>query len=449
MLVGLLAGGLIASGATTVGARPHKPHKPPKVTLTARVAPTAVPVGDPATLTIRLRPAARGVRLVVQRRAGSRWVTLARPRTDAQGTARLRLGTSAAGEQRLRVLRKSAQRSRRAVSRPVTLTVVASAPGCTPRAALVDPQAAAAARCLAARLDRWQAAGAMGVGQQLNVSNNAYLSPLAALGGRPVKVVGFDLKELGEGETYQFPDPPLERLVALAQAGAVLSASWHPANPHTGGYYGDRGWHDLGALLDESTPEYAQFWADYAGRLELLRRFQDAGVAVVFRPLHEANGDWFWWGHPDPATYRRVWALMQQKTWAAGVHNVLWAYSFNAVTGANTGDPVRLLPSKVDLAGLDSYDEEASNPGDQLSVGGYDAVAAKVKRMAITEAGPHNSYDGSWDPGVITRTARTLSTPPLWSMLWFDDGTGKKQIGSLQRGPAWLDSCRGGFCSLG
>lgn len=446
MIVGLLAGGMIASGATTVGARPHKP---PKVTLSARVAPAAVPVGEPATLAIRLRPGARGVRLVVQRRAGSRWVTLARPRTDADGNARIRIATTVVGPQRLRVLRTSVHRNRRAHSRPVTLTVSASAAACTPRPALVDPQAAPAARCLAARIDRWQAAGAMGVGQQLNVSNTAYLTPVTALAGRPVKVVGFDLKELGEGETYQFPDPPLPRLVALAQSGAVLSASWHPANPHTGGSYSDRGWHDLGALLDESTPEYAQFWADYAAALELLRRFQDAGVAVVFRPLHEANGNWFWWGHPDPATYRAVWALMQQRARTAGLHNVVWAYSFNAVTGDNTTDPVRLLPSKVDLAGLDSYDDEASYPRDELPVAGYDAVAARVHRTAITEAGPYNSSDGSWDPAVISRTARTLSTPPAWSMLWFDDGTGKKQLASLRRGPAWLASCRGGFCDVG
>jgi hypothetical protein len=446
LIVGLLTGGLIASGATAVGARPHKP---PKVTLTARVSPGAVPVGEPATLTVRLRPAVRGARLVVQQRTGTRWKTLARPRTDPDGNARVRLKTTAVGTQRLRVLRNSAHRNRRAISRPVRLTVSAAAPGCTPRPALSDPQASPAARCLAARIDRWQAAGAMGVGQQLNVSNSGYLAPVTALGGRPVKVVGFDLQELGEGETYQFPDPPLGRLVALARAGAVLSASWHPVNPRTGGYYGDRSWHDLGALLDDSTPEYARFWADYAAKIELLRRLQDAGVAVVLRPLHEANGDWFWWGHPDPATYRKVWALLQQKTWAAGVHNVVWAYSFNAVTGDNTTDPVRLLPDKIDLAGLDAYDDESSNPRDQLPVRGYDAVAARVNRMAITEAGPHNSADGSWDPAVITRAARTLSTPPAWSLLWFDDGTGKKQISSLRRGPAWLASCRGGFCDVG
>ncbi len=422
----------------------------PKMTLTARIAPGTVAVGEPATLTVQLRPAARGVRLVVQRRTGSRWVTTARPRTDADGAARLRLPTAAAGEQRYRVLRKAPRRDRRAASPVVRVTVSESAPGCTPRPALVDPRAGRAARCLAARLDRWRAAGAMGVGQQLNVSTSAYADPLTVLGDRSVPVVGFDLEELAASQDYGFPVAPVDALIAQARAGAVLSMSWHPANPGTGGSYGDRTWHDLSALVERpESAAYQSFWAAYGERLALLQQLDAAGVAVVFRPFHEANGDWFWWEHPDPNLYRQLWTILQQRTWDAGVHNVLWAYGFNAVTGDHIGDPVRLLPDRVDLAGMDSYDDESTTPADALPVGGYDAVAAEVKRMAITEAGPYDSPDGAWDPAVISRAARTLATPPLWSMLWFDDAGGRKQLGSLQRGRAWLDSCRNGFCSVG
>lgn len=441
LLTGLLAGGLIASGAAPVGARPHQPAK---VTLTARVAPGTVSVGEPATLAIRLRPATRGVRLVVQRRAGSRWVPLARPRTDADGKARVRLPTSAAGEQRFRVLRKAARRDRRAKSSVARLTISASAPACTPRTALVDRDAGPSARCLAARLDRWQAAGTMAVGQQLNVSNSAYAAPLTALGGRPVHVVGFDLKELVDSEGYAFPVPPIDYLTGLAQQGAVLSLSWHPDNPGTSqaNSYDDRSWTSLDSLL-QPTPAATKFWADFDAGMAQLLRLQDAGAAVVFRPLHEANGDWFWWGDPAPATYRAVWTAMQERAAALGVHNVLWAYSFNADTGDNTSDPLRLLPARVDLAGMDSY-----APG-ALSTAGYAAVAAKVTRMAFTEVGPYDRPDGSWDPAEAGRAARTLVNPPIWSMLWFDDAGGKKQLGSLHGGLAWLDSCRGGFCSVG
>jgi hypothetical protein len=192
-----------------------------------------------------------------------------------------------------------------------------------------------------------------------------------------------------------------------------------------------------------------RFWSDFDARMALVRQLQDAGVAVVLRPLHEANGAWFWWGDPSPATYRAVWSAMQQRAAALGVHNVLWAYSFNAVTGDHVGDPVRLIPEQVDLAGLDSYDpEQGSETADRLDTTGYAEVAAHVARMAFTEVGPYDSPDGAWNPAVVAQAARGLPSPPMWSMLWFDDGGGRKQLGSLQAGPAWLQSCAGGFCNV-
>ena len=403
-----------------------------------------MPLGEPATLVARLRPAAKGVRLLVQRRAAGRWVLAARVTTAKDGRAVLRLDTGTAGQQQLRVLRPSPRRTLRATSKAATITVVAADPGCTPRTPLVDPLATDAARCLAARLDRWQAAGAMAAGQQLNVSNQAYADPLTAVGG-DLPVVGLDLEELVDSEGYGFPVRPLDHVVGLAQRGAVLSVSWHPDNPATAApssFY-DRSWTSVHELL-QPTPAANRFWADFDAGMALFTQLQAAGVAVVFRPLHEANGDWFWWGRPDPATYRALWAAMQQRAALLGVHNVLWAYSFNADTGDNTSEPVRLLPAAVDLAGLDSY----SRPGEALSTAGYAAVAARVSRMAFTEVGPYQSGDGSWDPAVIARAARELTNRPVWSMFWFNDGTGVKQLSSLTGGAAWLASCPGGFCTL-
>jgi glycosyl hydrolase family 26 len=444
VLAGLLTGVLIASGATPAVARPKAPQPPKRPTLTAKVAPATVPLGEPATLVARLRPASKGVRLVVQRREGGRWVLAGRAVTARNGRAVLRLDTSTAGQQRLRVLRQSARRSLRAVSKPATITVVDADPGCTPRTPLVDPQATDAARCVAARLDRWQAAGAMAVGQQLNVSNQAYADPLTAVGGY-LPVIGLDLAELVASEGYGFAVRPLDHVVGLAQQGAVLSVSWHPANPATAAPFSfyDRSWTALHELL-QPTAASARFWTDFDAGMALFAQLQAAGVAVVFRPLHEANGDWFWWGAPDPASYRALWTAMQQRAAQLGVHNIIWAYSFNADTGDNTSEPVHLLPGAVDLAGLDSY----SRPGEPLSTAGYAAVAARVPRMAFTEVGPYKSTDGSWDPAVISQAARGLPSPPAWSMFWWDDATGIKQLSSLTGAASWLAGCPSGFCTL-
>jgi hypothetical protein len=443
LLLGLLTGGFtIASGATPALARPHAVDRA-GTSPTLRLAPPVVTVGEPSSLVAQLSAADAGRTLTVERRTGNAWEQAGTAAVDAVGRAVLPLDTTLAGTQVLRVAGRSAA--------PVTLKVVAPE-ACAPKVPLVDPAATASARCLAARLDRWKAAGLMGVGQQLNVSSADYLAPLTALGGRRVSVVGFDLEELAMTGTYEYPflDQALADLTTLAADGTVLSVSWHATNPHTGGSYADRGWHSLGALLDASTPEYHRFWSDFDARTALLQRLQDAGVAVVLRPLHEANGGWFWWGHPDPATYRKLWAAMQQRAWAAGVHNVVWAYSFAAKTWSGIGAPQKLVPAKVDVAGIDSYDPEAAaaDAKDRLDVTGYAAVAKKVSRMAFTEVGPERSRDGRWNPAVVSRAARSLTSKPVWAMLWFDDSAGLKQLSSLPSGPAWLDSCPNAYCYL-
>ncbi|ABL81995.1 MULTISPECIES: glycoside hydrolase family protein [unclassified Nocardioides] len=448
LLAGLLTGGTIASGATPASARPA-PVERTGTTLTARLAPPVVTVGEPSALVARATPVRAGRSFTLQRLVGTSWTVVDASIGNARGRAVVPLDTSVAGRQVLRVVAEATADLPRKVSSQLTLKVYTAA-SCTPRIALVDRAADPAARCLAARLDRWRSAGLMGVGQQLNVSNIDYLAPLTALAPRRVSVVGFDLEELAAGETYQFPAPPLDTLVTLAQQGAVLSASWHTTNPHTSRPAWDRSWTSLDALLSTTSPEGARFWADFDAKLALLQRFQEAGVAVVFRPFHEANGGWFWWGKPDPATYKRLWAMMQQRAWAAGVHNVVWAYSFAARTWSGIRAPERLLPARVDVAGIDSYDPEgpAADARDRLDLTGYAAVAEQVTRLALTEVGPESSAAGDWNPAVISRTARALTPRPVWAMLWFDDTAGKKQLSSLTGGVPWLDSCPNALCYL-
>ncbi len=447
-LAGSLAGGLIASGATPALAR-RPPSERATTTVAVRLSPPVVTVGEPSSVVATSTPVRRGRVVTVQRVVDGAWQALASATADAGGRVVVPLDTSVAGPQVLRVVAEATGDLPRRSSAQVTLRVYPPA-SCTPRIPLVDPDADPAARCLATRLDRWRAAGLMGVGQQLNVSNQDYLAPLTALGERRVSVIGFDLEELAAGETYGFPEPPLDALVALAQQGAVLSASWHATNPHTTSSAWDRSWTSLDALLSTTTPEGARFWADFDTKLELLRRFQDAGVAVVLRPFHEANGGWFWWGRPDPATYRQLWSMMQRRAWDAGVHNVVWAYSFAARTWSGVRAPETLVPAHVDLAGIDSYDPEGpqADPRDRLDLSGYAAVARRVPRMALTEVGPEQSSTGAWNPAVVTRVARDASPPPLWAMLWFDDDAGKKQIGSLTGGLRWLGSCPTALCYL-
>ncbi len=88
---------------------------------------------------------------------------------------------------------------------------------------------------------------------------------------------------------------------------------------------------DVSRGVSEGTPEYKAILRDIdaiAGELKLL---EAAGVPVLWRPLHEANGRWFWWGARGPEPFRKLWRLMFERlTFHHKLTNLIWVYSAGA-----------------------------------------------------------------------------------------------------------------------
>ena len=223
----------------------------------------------------------------------------------------------------------------------------------------------------------------MGVGQQLNVSNDQYLAPLDALGGRRVSVVGFDLEELATSGDLRVPrssDRVVADLVRLAGEGVVLSASWHANNPRTGGKNYDRAWHDLGALLDRvDSASTRSSGPTSTPRWRSCEQLQAAGAAVVFRPAPRGERRLVLVGPPGPGDVQdgsgrrcRSAPRRRRPQHRLGLH-------LQRRDLVRDPGPGPLLPGGVDLAGIDTYDAEvgAENAKDRLPMAGYAAVAAQ------------------------------------------------------------------------
>ncbi len=332
-----------------------------------------------------------------------------------------------------------------------TITVVAlrarDGDACRPNRPPVDPQATQSAWCAAATLDDWKARNVMGVGQQLDVQEAGRMrQPLEALGALYPAVIGFDFDELLNAQDF-FDNDPVRYLSDLAQAGRILTATWHVGNPVTGGRFDDRGWTSIEELLDPASAASLAFWPRYESVLAQAKRFQDANVSVIFKPFHEAAGNYFWWAAPDPATYKALFGELQSRAYEAGVHNLLWGYAANPKRYDTDSDPVALLPTAIDLVGVDVYDEPGSGA---LTLDSYSELEAVAPRMALTEVGPRDSTTGEWDPAVITDTLRDAGLYANYAMLWRDEPApgNKYQISSLTNGLAWLESCPAGLCPL-
>lgn len=64
-----------------------------------------------------------------------------------------------------------------------------------------------------------------------------------------------------------------------------------------------------------------------------LKRLQSDGVPVLWRPFHEMDGGWFWWGRGGAANFVRLWRLMHDRyTHVHGLRNLIWVLGFSDAT---------------------------------------------------------------------------------------------------------------------
>ena len=151
-----------------------------------------------------------------------------------------------------------------------------------------------------------------------------------------------------------------------------------------------------------------------------LEQLKDAGVVVLWRPFHEMNGGWFWWGAKDPQAFVKIWRHMfDYYSKNKKLDNLLWVYSPNHGEKTATyyaGD------NYVDLVGLDAYTDFI----DPAHIRGYAEVAALPKPFGFTEYGPHGAQrpPGDYDylrfiEGVTNNFPKTvffMSWNAKWSL---------------------------------
>jgi mannan endo-1,4-beta-mannosidase len=112
-----------------------------------------------------------------------------------------------------------------------------------------------------------------------------------------------------------------------------------------------------------------------------LKKFDAAGVPVLWRPLHEGEVQWFWWGSKGPDSFRALWQLMFNRlTQVHNLHNLIWVYTAGTKMEWYPGDQY------VDIVGVDAYPSDPSDPHGQT----WDIFKKQFdgrKMMAISEFG--------------------------------------------------------------
>jgi len=256
------------------------------------------------------------------------------------------------------------------------------------------------------------------------------VTALAEAGLPTPALLELDLTDFGVTDQH---DAQLRGLLLHHVASdGLLSFSFHASNPFTGGDVNDRAGVDLPVLADPAHPhdQAGNTWKAALDHVADVVQFFPEAV-VLFRPLHESNGDWFWWGQADPIEFRALWqGMFTYLTTTRNVHNLLWVYSANRNLGEDLSDPTRLYPGDdvVDLVGLDIYDDDLAN-----TEPGYAALVELGKPFGITEYGATNwptAHDGAVElpNGKVIQHIRQTYPRSVVATAWYSSDGNNWQI---------------------
>ncbi len=250
-------------------------------------------------------------------------------------------------------------------------------------------------------------------------------------------VMGFDLGGIEMADEKNLDSVPFtrmrEEIIRHYERGGIITLSWHPRNP----LLGTTAWIEndikayqqareaLGTLhqdkLGEQIPvpqttvhsvlpggsqaEKFQLWLHRITDFMLsLKDSKGQQIPFIFRPWHENNGSWFWWGQNNcsDAEFHALWDLTQDYINVQLKDFIVWSFSPNLYGAWTEADWLIRYPGddRVDLIGEDAYQWGTETD----FVRGLDAdltlitkiAAEHGKLIALTECGYQNSPDATW-----------------------------------------------------
>jgi mannan endo-1,4-beta-mannosidase len=292
----------------------------------------------------------------------------------------------------------------------------------------IDPQGTTEARALLSRLE--EAYGKTTMSGVYKDRDAQYV--FNETGERPA-IMGGDLlayspQEIAHG-THPERDGEVERLIARSREGYLITLSWHwcsPAGmldtkeePWYKCFYTEATRFDIAkAMADPASSDYALLLSNIDAIAIQLRKLQDANVPVLWRPLHEAEGGWFWWGAKGPKPFVQLWQLLYDRlTKTDGIHNLIWVYTSGGDLAWYPGD------AYVDLIGIDAYPKDLRDPQSALWEGMRKNFGDR-KLLTISEFG------GVPDIPRMQRMGEFWSYAVSWSD---EEGPKKNPPGELRR----------------
>ena len=169
---------------------------------------------------------------------------------------------------------------------------------------------------------------------------------------------------------------------------------------------------------------------EVAGYLKLM---QDEGIPVLWRPLHEAagnydlygsNGAWFWWGKGGAEPCKKLWKLLyDQLVNVHGLNNLIWVWTVDVTKGAED-QYLDWYPGNefVDIVGVDIYEDNTGAKHRQHKA--LIDITKGTKLITISECGnipdPAETWkcEHQWSWFMVWSSTDSDGNPSLYSDGW-------------------------------
>jgi len=167
----------------------------------------------------------------------------------------------------------------------------------------------------------------------------------------------------------------------------IVALMWHWRDPlrKTEEFYSEKTTFDVSRISDTLSQEYKAMVSDIDIIAVWLKTLKSADIPVLFRPLHEASGRWFWWGAKGPEPCKALWKLIFNRlTVYHGINNLIWVWTTDA-----KDDNLDWYPGDeyVDILGVDIYSQNGDFSSQVLTFDKIRETFGGKKMVTLSENG--------------------------------------------------------------
>ena len=270
-------------------------------------------------------------------------------------------------------------------------------------------------------------------------SGDSDRSDVKSVTGSHPAIIGVDISGLSgrpADEILKNSEVLRKNVVDTYNRGGVTTVAWHFSNPASGGgFY----WKDSvsaraielikpGGSHHEKYKEILRTIADFA---KSAKGKDGSNVPMLFRPYHEFDGDWFWWGksHCSREDFISVWQFtVTYLRDTLGVHNFIYVFSPDCKFNSEQEFLERYPGDKfVDMVGMDNYADFGRDGKYNLEAGikklkivsDYAKKANKV--AAFTETGLESIPDKNWWTESLLKSLKAEKINLAYVLVWRND----------------------------